>query len=209
MKDSRNSIFNYFGCSPTLASAMFAAVLLVFPVGLSHADDAPVESKNPTVEPRGVMQKMEDTSITFRIANLIEHNKDVSDGAEINVTTVNAIVLLTGSVKSAQDKQWCEDTAADHPKVLKVINELKVQKRRNVVGLAKDKALQASVKVRMIAELDDENPTVHVVVYAKTVYLLGVVSHDVADRAVRVARETRSVDRVITIFQFKEEQENS
>lgn len=209
MKDSRNSIFDYLGCSPTLVSAIFAAVMLVFPVGLSHADDAPVESKNPTVEPRGVMQKMEDTSITFRIANLIKHNKEVSDKAEINVTTVNAIVLLTGNVKSAQDKQWCEDTAAEHPKVLKVINELKVQKRRNVVALAKDKALQTSVKVRMIAALVDENPTVHVVVYAKTVYLMGVVSRDVADRAVRVARETRSVDRVITIFQFKEEKESS
>ena len=209
MKDSRNSTFYYLGCSPTLVSAIFAVVMLVFPVGLSHADDAPVESRNPTVEPRGVMQKMEDTSITFRIANLIKHNKEVSDKAEINVTTVNAIVLLTGNVKSAQDKQWCEDTAAEHPKVLKVINELKVQKRRNVVALAKDKALQTSVKVRMIAELVDENPTVHVVVYAKTVYLMGVVSQDVADRAVRVARETRSVDRVITIFQFREEKEDS
>lgn len=205
MKSEINSIFNFSSQPSALVGAMIVFVFLVVPVGMSLADDATDASKSPTVEPRGVMQKAEDTSITFRVSNLIEHNKEVSDGAEVNVTTVNAIVLLTGAVKSAQDKQWCEDTAKSHPKVLKVINELKVRKMRNVVALAKDKALQASVKVRMIRALDENSPNVYVVVYDKTVYLMGVVSQAIAEEATEVARGTRSVDRVITIFQFKEE----
>lgn len=209
MKVSMNPIFGCFSRSSTLAGATLAGAILVLLPVASLADEAPVESMNPTVEARGVMQKMEDTAITFRVSNLIEHNKEVSDGTEINVTTVNAIVLLTGNIKNAEDKRWCEETVASHPKVRKVINELKVQKMRDVVALAKDKALQASVKVRVVAELDAESPTVHVIVYGKTVYLMGVVSRDVADRAVQVARKTRSVDRVITIFQFKEEAQAS
>ena len=181
------------------------ALILVFPNVAALADDAPVESKNPTVERRGVMQKMEDTGITFRVSNLIEFNKDVSTKADVNVTTVNGIVLLSGSVATAEDKQWCEDTARSHPKVQKVINELKVRDHRSPFALARDKALQVAVKFRLVNELDEESPTVHVVVYDKVIYLMGVVSESVAERAARVARQTKRVDRVITIFQFKEE----
>ncbi len=203
------SLPQVFGAPRT---ALCSALLLCFLVLLCQldtawADNAPVDVRNPVVESRGVMQKMEDTSITFRVSNLIELNKEVSDKAEVNVTTVNGIVLLTGSVRTAQDKQWCEDTAREHPKVQKVINELKVRKHRNALDIAKDKALQIATKFRVVRELDEESPTVHVIVYDKTVYLMGVVSKSVAERAADVARKTKSAQRVITIFQFKKDDE--
>lgn len=192
-----------------LIRGAIASVLLLMPIAALLADDAPVESKNPTVERRGVLQKMEDTSITFRVSNLIEFNKEVSDKADVNVTTVNGIVLLSGSVATAQDKQWSEETARSHPKVQKVVNELKVRGHRSAFALARDKALQVAVKFRLVNELDEESPTVHVIAYDKVIYLMGVVSESVAERAAKVARQTKKVDRVITIFQFKEDDSNS
>ncbi len=192
-----------------LICGAIASLILLLPSAVLLADDAPVESKNPIVERRGVLQKMEDTSITFRVSNLIEFNEDVSNKADVNVTTVNGIVLLSGSVATAEDKQWCEDTARSHPKVQKVVNELKVRAHRSAFALARDKALQVTVKFRLVNELDEESPTVHVVVYDKVVYLMGVVSESVAERAAQVARQTKRVDRVITIFQFKESDPDS
>ncbi len=183
----------------SIAGTTIFTLFLLAPNGLAFA----VDSQPPIVENRGVMQKMEDTSISFRVDNLIAANDSVSHKADINVTTVNAIVLLTGSVKTAADKQWCEETARSHPKVQKVVNELKVRKQRNLLDIGRDKALQVAVKVRLINELDDQSPTVHVVSYDKVIYLMGVVSQSVADRAQQLASTTRGVDRVITIFQFK------
>ena len=185
--------------------AMLSIMLLSANSSISYAQSAEIKSLNPVVENRGVMQQMEDTSITFRVNNLISENAQVMSKSEVNVTTVNGIVLLTGAVKSAEDKHWCEQIANSHPKVLKVINELKVRKQRSLLNLGRDKALQASVKFRLINELDAESPTVHVVTYDRVVYLMGVVSKDVADRATKVASNTKKVDRVITIFQFKKD----
>ena len=164
----------------TVGFAVLSIVVLSANSSVSYAQDAEVKSLNPVVENRGVMQQMEDTSITFRVNNLISENEQVMSKSEVNVTTVNGIVLLTGAVKSAEDKHWCEQVANSHPKVLKVINELKVRKQRSLLN-------------------------VHVVTYDKVVYLMGVVSKDVADRATKVASNTRKVDRVITIFQFKKD----
>ena len=188
-----------------LGIAVLSIVIFCANGNVSYAQSAEVTTLNPVVENRGVMQQLEDTSITFRVNNLISENNQVMSKSEVNVTTVNGIVLLTGSVKNAQDKHWCEQVANNHPKVLKVINELKVRKQRSLLNIGRDKALQASVKFRIIRELDAESPTVHVVTYDKVVYLMGVVSKDVADRAANVASSTKKVDRVITIFQFKKD----
>jgi len=192
---------------PGFGATLVLALGLLIPTVTLLADDAPVEVINPTVERRGLLQKIEDTSITFRVSNQIEFNKEVSDQADINVTTVNGIVLLSGSVATAEDKQWCEDTAKSHPKVQKVINELKVREYRSALAIARDKGIQAAVKFRLVNALDKQSPTVHVVVYDKVAYLMCVVSESVAKRATEVARQVKFVERVITIIQFKEEHE--
>ncbi len=183
-------------------------VLFMLPLtlhGVTFADSAQVESIDTTVENRGVLRQMQDVGITFRVNNMISADEAVNEKAEINVTTVNGIVLLTGSVKNAEDKQWCEDTALRHPNVLKVVNELRVRKHRRFGEIIRDKTLQISVKARLTTKLGDEAPTVHVVTYGRIVYLMGVVSKSVADKASEIASNTSRVERVITIFQFKEE----
>ncbi len=205
MKISNYLAENFTGSMLMFSKTVLLSLFLLMQPTALWAQGAQVESKNPTVERRGVLQKMEDSAITFRVSNQIDFNEDVSKSAEINVTTVNGIVLLSGSVATAQGKSWCEEVAKSHPKVQKVINELKVRKVRSAFALARDKALQIAVKIRLVGELDEENPTVHVVIYDKVVYLMGVVSRDVAERATKVARQVKRIDRVITIFQFKEE----
>ena len=190
-----------------VAVPIFALVLglVVTKTPVAVADDAPVESRDVYVEPRGVIRKLQDTTITFKISNVIVANESVSTGAQVNVTTVNSIVLLTGNVKTAGDKQWCESAAKEFQQVRKVINELKVQKQRSLWQVTKDKALQTKTKFRLVKALGDDSPTVSVVVYRGTVYLMGVVSKNVAEQATELARTTKSVERVITIFEFKKD----
>lgn len=184
---------------------IFPPLTLIFALLFAMAGFADTEKP---VESRSVTKKIEDSTITFRLSNLITKNKpELGSDTQVNVTTVNGVVLLTGAVENAQAKQWVEDLADRHPQVRKVVNELRVEKPRNTLVLGKDKILQISVKHRISNKLKDKSPTVHVVVYRRTVYLMGVVTQEIAERAAKIAQNTKRSERVVTVFELKSESE--
>ena len=185
----------------TLRPLTFGFLMLFAITGFAQTEK-PVES-------RSVTKKVEDSSITFRLSNLIKKNApELGSDTQVNVTTVNGVVLLTGSVENAKAKNWVEDLANEHPYVRKVVNEIRVEKSRTPLALGKDKILQISVKHRLSRALKKASPLVHVVVYRKTVYLMGVVSEEVAQRAAKIAQNTKRSERVVTVFELKTEEES-
>ncbi len=161
------------------------------------------QSEKP-VEPPSVVEKLQDSNTTFRLSNLITKHKDeLGKDTQVNVTTVNGVVLLTGAVESANAKNWIDNLANQHPDVRKVVNELRVEKLRNPLDIGKDKLLQISVKNRISNALKDLSPTVHVVTYRKTVYLMGVVSKETAEQAAEIAQNTKRAERVVTVFEMR------
>ncbi len=176
--------------------------LMLFAIAGFAQTEKPVES-------RSVTKKIEDSSITFRLSNIISKNTpELGSDTQVNVTTVNGVVLLTGSVENAKAKQWVEDLANEHQYVRKVVNEIRVEKSRSPLVLGRDKILQMSVKHRLSRALKETSPTVHVVVYRKTVYLMGIVSEEVAQQAAKIAQNTRRSERVITVFELKTDEES-
>ena len=99
---------------------------------------------------------LSDTESTFTISNILNKDKGLTGKLTfVNVTTINGIVLLVGSVGNASEKKWVEGVAEDHPNIRKVINELRVEKVRNPLELGKDKLIQVSVKHRISKELKE------------------------------------------------------
>lgn len=165
------------------------------------------ETEKP-VESRGVTKKFEDSTITFRLSNMITKNEsELGSDTQVNVTTVNGVVLLTGAVENADAKKWIEDLANQHPYVRKVVNEIRVEKIRNPLAMGSDKVLQISVKSRIASKLKRKSPTVHVIVYRNTVYLMGIVTQNIAELAAEIAQNTRGSERVVTVFELKAEDE--
>ena len=158
----------------------------------------------PDNKGRSAIQMLSDTEATFTISNILHKNKDLGEHAFVNVTTINGIVLLVGSVGNASEKKWVEGVAEDHQNVRKVVDELKVEKARNVLEIGKDKLVQVSVKHRISSQLKEYSPHIHIIVHRKIVYLMGVVTPDIAEMASEIARTTRNVERVVKIFEIKE-----
>ncbi len=150
---------------------------------------------------RTFVQKMEDTGTTFKISNFIKKNEELEKSSNINVTTVNDIVLLTGTVKTAEQKEWVQNLSESHPNVREVINELRVSKKRGLRQMTRDKYTQAAIKLQLSSYLRSESTGVYVVVAFDTVYLMGHVDSEVAKFATAIARSQNSVERVITIFE--------
>ena len=191
-------------CVKTLSALMISIVL----VSVSFAQsDSPTEATDP-IDPkstRTVTQIVDDSAVTFRIKNFISRNTEISNQSNVNVTTVSGVVLLTGNVESAEQKTWIEQLAQSEQGVRKVINELRVEKIRNAFVMGRDKILQLSVKHRLTSRLKDWSAKVQVIVYRKTVYLMGVIPSDIADTATEIARTTKGAERIVKVFELEEE----
>ena len=186
------SIFKYFA---------FCSIAIVLTCTTFANSQAQTESDNTG---RSAIQMLSDTEATFTISNILNKNEGLGKHAFVNVTTVNGIVLLVGSVGNASEKKWVESVAEDHQNVRKVVNELRVEKARNVLEIGKDKLIQVSVKHRISTELEENSPRIHVIVHRKFIYLMGVVTQEIAELASEIARTTRNVERVVSIFEIKE-----
>ncbi len=185
------SIFNYFA---------FCSIAIVLTCTTFANSQAQTESDNTG---RSAIQMLSDTEATFTISNILNKDEGLGKHAFVNVTTVNGIVLLVGSVGNASEKKWVEGVAEDHQNVRKVVNELRVEKARNVLEIGKDKLIQVSAKHRIATELK-ESPHIHVIIHRKVIYLMGIVTQEIADKASELARTTRNVERVVSIFEIKE-----
>ena len=180
------------------------APLSIVAMALSTPFSYANESSDIEGNSRTVVQKMEDTGITYRISNFIKRNKEIAESSNINVTTVNDIVLLTGTVETAEHKQWVEDLSYSHPHVREVVNELRVTNFRSVFQMAKDKLLQMTIRAKLANYFRPQPLPVNVVVSFEVVYLMGAVTPEIAEKAVAIAQNQRSVDRVITIFEVSQ-----
>ena len=158
----------------------------------------------PDNKGRSAIQMLSDTEATFTIKNILFKNEGLGEHAFVNVTTINGIVLLVGSVGNASEKKWAEGVAEGHQNVRKVVNELKVEKARNVLEIGTDKLIQVSVKHRISKKLEEYSPHIHIIVHRKIVFLMGIVTSEIAEMASEIARTTRNVERVVKIFETKE-----
>ena len=179
--------------------AVFSLCITIIPVSAQQSESIDLKGVRP------VTQIVDDSSTTFRLSNFIARNSEVAKNANVNVTTVNGIVLLTGSIKTADDKLWVEDLAKNEVGVRRVVSELRVEKIRNAIVRGKDKLLQLSVKHRLSSQLKEGSAAVHVVVYRKTVYLMGYITSDIADQATEIASNTKGAERVIRVFELREQ----
>ena len=192
--------------SPQTSFLKFAAALCLV-LAASYISATPAFAQSEASDKDGVRpvtQVIDDSATTFRIRNFIARNENLWEFTNVNVTTVNGIVLLTGNVKSAEEKQWIEDLASGEQGVRKVVNELRVERIRSALQIGKDKLLQLSVKHRMTKGFKQGSASIHIVVYRKTIYLMGYVDSETAEKATEIARTTKGIERVIKVFELIE-----
>ena len=143
-----------------------------------------------------------DKGITFRIKTQANSKEDWMAKSDVNVTTLNGIVLLTGSVKTAEAKLWVEEVSENQEEVRDVVNEIKVGKARGLIKKLRDKTTQTRVKTRITKDIKDYSASIKVVVSYKVVYLMGKIPPDIAEIATEIASKTKNVKRVVTIFEL-------
>jgi len=145
---------------------------------------------------------LDDQGIEFKSAYALFTNKGIYNQSHINVTSYNGIVLLTGETPTEALKQQVSAEIKAIPKVRRIHNELIIAAPSALPSRSSDAWITSKIKTKMTTNSDVDPLFVKVVTEHGVVYLMGVLSHDEADKAVALVTQSAGVQRVIKIFEY-------
>lgn len=122
--------------------------------------------------------------------------------ASVSVTSFNGIVLLTGQAPNDETRAEAEAIVKNIRKVRKVHNELKLSGVSSALIYTNDLFLTLRSKSQLL--LNDQAPgnRIKVVTDGGTVFLMGLVTRDEANKAVEVISTINGVERIVKIFEY-------
>jgi osmotically-inducible protein OsmY len=143
---------------------------------------------------------VQDESIEFKSNRRIKEKFGYK--VHVEVTSFNRHVLLTGEVTSAKIKNEVEDIVKAIEGVHDVTNEIVVGEIRPLTARSHDALITSKVKAKFVNEGRFQANHVKVVTENGVVYLLGLVDREEAQNAVKIARSTSGVRRVVQVFEY-------
>lgn len=155
---------------------------------------------------RPVGIQIEDEAIERRINRALAErfrNEDVN----INVTSYNRKVLLTGEAPSEEARQDVERIAAATENVRTVLNELRVGPMASAASRANDAAMTAKVRAKLIESRQVPLGALKVTTERNVVYLMGRVTEAEGDIFARLVAQVANVNGVVKAFDYISEQE--
>ena len=143
---------------------------------------------------------VEDESIEWKVSGRIRQR--FGNTVNVNVTSYNRNVLLTGQAPNATVLGELEGIVAGVEHVRGVINEVVVGPNSTLTARANDALITSNVKARFVDAKRFSAHHVKVVTEANVVFLLGIVTRSEADAAAEVARTSQGVRKVVRVFEF-------
>ena len=150
---------------------------------------------------RTLGSQLDDNSIVIRARRTLGTADSIPDSSNINVTSYNRMVLLTGQVSSDAVKQQAEQLIKDTPGVRDVQNQIRLSHSTSLITRTRDSWITTKVKTQLLADGDVAGLNIKVVTENAEVFLMGLVQGPEADKAVEIARHVDGVSRVVKAFE--------
>ncbi len=146
--------------------------------------------------------KWDDQMVESRGKANIKSTSPELENAHISIISFNGIVLLVGQVPS-QDAKDAATTAVEGLRKVKLVhNELEVAGPISFMARTNDTWLTTKVKTAMLTDKDSEGRRIKVVTEDGVVYLMGLLTHNEADFAVKRARGVFGVQKIVKVFEY-------
>ena len=143
---------------------------------------------------------VEDEGLEWKVQNRIAEK--FGDRVHVNATSFNRNVLLSGEVPDDATRAEVDRIAASVPNVRAITNDLQVAGIASLTSRSNDVVITSKVKARFVDAATFGAHHVKVVTEAGTVYLMGLVTREEADKATELARTTSGVRKVIRVFEY-------
>ena len=184
-----------------------ALLLLIIPVILLQGCAAAVVTGAATGaavihDRRSAGAVIDDQSIELKVTRALFNNKNIYDQSHINATSYNGIVLITGETPNEVLKQQVAKEVQAIAKVRRIHNELLIAAPSSLPSRSSDAWITSKIKAKLTTDEHIDPFYIKVVTEHGIVYLMGLVSHAEADRAVGIVTQSAGVQRVIKIFEY-------
>ena len=132
---------------------------------------------------------------------------DASLPTTVDVTVNDGAVLLTGKVKTPEEKVLATKLTWEVRGVREVVNEIQVIDKSSIKDIAKDLAASAQLRGKLIADNSVSSLNFSIDVVNGTVYLSGVAADaEEMNRVVSHARELRFAQQVVNYITLRTDQ---
>jgi osmotically-inducible protein OsmY len=122
--------------------------------------------------------------------------------AHINIDSFNGIVLLTGQAPSEALRDLVADTVYKLSPVRELHNELTIGDATAFGKRSLDNWISTKIKAQLVVDPKTESRRVHFVTEMQTVFLMGLVTHEEADRITNMVSHTSDVQKVVKVFEY-------
>ena len=187
--------------SALAAATLAAAVSACAPLMIGSAALGTIVA----VDRRTSGAQLEDEGIDLRAGARIRDA--MGERSNVNVTSYNRQVLLTGEVANEADKQLAEQIVSKVENVRSIVNELAIMGTPSLTQQASDRLITGKVKAALVDDSELYAGAFRVVTERGTVYMMGRVTQREADRATQLARDVGGVQRVVRVFETITEDE--
>ncbi len=155
---------------------------------------------------KGLTTSVSDSVIYTKIQDMFIQ-EDASLSTVVDLTVNDAAVLMTGKVKTPEEKVLATRLAWEVRGVREVINELQVTDTSSIKDVAKDLAASAQLRGKLIADSSVSSLNFSIDVVNGTVYLSGVAADaEEMNRVVGHARELRFAQQVVNYITLRSDQ---
>jgi osmotically-inducible protein OsmY len=157
------------------------------------------------VDRRTLGAQTEDKSVTVKAE--IKMREVTNGNGNINVTSFNRKVLLTGEVRDAAMKAAAEREVRKIENVVSVINELEISGSSSYTSRSSDALITTKVKASLVDMKTVSAISFKVTTERGVVYLMGLVTPREGNIAADVAKGVSGVTRVVKIFEYISEED--
>lgn len=154
---------------------------------------------------RSVGAAIDDTKIKLLIGNALLH-EDPDLFRRVDVDSVEGRVLLTGSVKQADDRVEASRLAWQYQGVREVLNEIQVTDKSGLVDYAKDAWITTQLRTKIMGDMDILDLNYSIETVNGVIYLLGIAQDEPElDSVTGYARTIAGVRKVISHVRLKDD----
>jgi osmotically-inducible protein OsmY len=150
-------------------------------------------------DPRSGDSVFDDQSLRGKVKDTINA---AIPGNNVEVTSYNKNILLTGQVISPTNKVKAEDMTRQVAGVQKIYNYIEVGANETASQTSKDAYLTSAVKSNMVFSKGVSTNDVKVVTSNGVVYLMGMIDPYQAKKTTKAAGEVDGVKKVVTLFDY-------
>lgn len=148
---------------------------------------------------------VEDQSIKAKIRHQLSEDKVLDSNTHINVSSYNAIVLLSGEAPTEEMRARAGELARNVEGVRRVNNEITIGTPTSAGTRSNDAWITTKVKSSAagITSVEGFDPSrIKVVTENGTVFLMGLVYQKEANAVTERARNVSGVQRIVKLFEY-------